>query len=167
MSPEVQLSNDDVASTGVHFEPFLPKAASRWKLGAYLLVFSIAFFVAWRRSKQLWWGVSGVVLLLLGLGSLAHGFTSTAPRFDQRGIWQVVIRFNDAGKKKVALLSAEKAEGLPKEAYPKKYLAFLVDGELTFREPVWEPNTEGVYYLANVGLSKEGATRIAKGIAGP
>jgi hypothetical protein len=43
--------------------------------------------------------------------------------------------------------------------------------------PVWEKNTEGVYHLLQshtvnpdwnrAGLSKEDATRIAKGIVGP
>lgn len=177
LSPEVELSSDDVAGTGVRFVPLSPKAASRWKGGSYLLVISVALFVALWRDKKWWWGVSGVIVLLLGLGVLAHGLTSTAARFDQQGMWQVVIQFNDAGQKKVARLTAEMAEGRNEQtkAYPKKHLAFLVDGELTFAVPVWEQNTEGVYYLGTsmaprhryMGLSKEDAARIAKGIAGP
>jgi hypothetical protein len=178
VSPEVELSNEDVLSTGVHFEPLLPKPVSRWKGGAYLLVFSVAFFVAWWRDKRWWWGVSGVVCLLLGLGALAHGLTSTAQRFDQRGMWLVVIRFNDAGKEKLADLTASMLDGRNEQtkSYPSNHLAFLIDGELTFVAPVWEQNTEGLYYLVQahlvhdpigVGLSEEGATRIAKGIVGP
>jgi hypothetical protein len=62
-------------------------------------------------------------------------------------------------------------------SYPSNHLAFFIDGELTFMAPVWKANTEGVYYLVQAhtvdpgwnraGVSKEDATRIAKGIVGP
>jgi hypothetical protein len=112
---------------------------------------------------------------------LWHGLTSTAARFEQQGSWQVVIRFNDAGTKKLADLTATLArtQKYPpnRRPSPSNYLAFLIDGELSFMVPVWEQHTEGVYYLVQsytvdpdwnrAGLSKEDAMRIAKGIVGP
>jgi hypothetical protein len=180
VSPDVELSNEDVLSTGVHFAP-VGKAASRWKAGVYTLVFSVVLFVVWRRSRHWGWGVGGVVLLLLGLGVLWHGLTSTAERFDQQGSWQVVIRFNDAGKKKLADVTASMvdAQKYPpnRRPYPSKQLAFLIDGELTFAWPVFEQVTDGLFSLVHSthltkghdpeGLSEEYATRIAKGIVGP
>jgi hypothetical protein len=179
VSPEVELSNEDVLSTGVHFAP-IGKAASRWKAGAYTLAFSVVFFVIWRRSKQWGWGVGSAVAFLLGLGVLTHGLTSTSERFDQQGSWQVVIRFNDAGKKKLADVTASMvdAQKYPpnRRPYPSKQLAFLIDGELTFAWPVLEEVTDGLFSLVHSthltkgddpeGLSEEYATRIAKGIAG-
>ncbi len=167
VSPEVELSNDDVASTRVHFEPFSGRSKGKglWTWAAVFLVLSVVGLVQLRRRKQWQEGVLGVFFLLLGLGFLAWGFA--APVDEHAGFRYVVVKFNDAGKKKVDLVSAELAKGLSKKSYPKKYLAFLVDGEFTFRVPIWDPNTEGVYYLGNVGLSKEDATRIAKGIVGP
>jgi hypothetical protein len=134
------------------------------------------------------WGVSGVVSLLLGLGSLALEWTSTRDRSHQRGIWIVVIRCNDAGTKKLADVFANMKKGLgePAWGHESNYLAFLIDGELhsqTFVAPgdghalqlslhsrndsghVWKEHTEG--YLYQVVLSEEDATRIAKGIVGP
>jgi hypothetical protein len=156
---------------------------SRWKGGAKFLVFSVALFVVCWRSKdyRFWCGVSGVVCLLLGLGLLWHGLTSTAERFDQQGSWNVVIRFNDAGTRKLADLTAQLAPTQKhppnRRPSPSNHLAFLIDGELIFVAPVWEQNTEGVYYLLQAhsvdpdwnraGLSEEAATRIAKGIVGP
>jgi len=180
VSPEVELSNEDVLSTGVRFAP-IGKAASRWKAGAYTLAFSVVFFVIWRRSKQWGWGVGSAVALLLGLGVLAHGLTSTSERFDQQGSWQVVIRFNDAGKKKLADVTASMVDAKNPKSYPSKHLAFLIDGELTFVVPVMvsvmKQDTDGLFYLvhsthltmrdAPEGPSEEYATRIAKGIAGP
>lgn len=176
VSPEVELSNEDVLSTGVRFAP-IGKAASRWKAGAYTLAFSVVFFVIWGRSKQWGWGVGSAVALLLGLGVLAHGLTSTSERFDQQGSWQVVIRFNDAGKKKLADVTASMVDAKNPKSYPSKQLAFLIDGELTFAWPVLKQCTDGLFYLVHSthltkgddpeGLSEEYATRIAKGIAGP
>jgi hypothetical protein len=69
------------------------------------------------------------------------------------------MRCNDAGTKKIANV-------------PARELVFLVDGELFFAAPQRE-KTEGVYYLSQGfsfdpnRLTKEDATRIAKGIVGP
>ena len=202
VSPEVELSNEDVLSTGVYFTPMLPKAGSRWKWGAIVLVWSVACFVfAWwrRKDKGMWWGwgVSGLVSLLLGLGILWYGLTSTRDWFYQRGIWQVVIRFNDAGKKKLALLAASTVDAKNEQSnwYPSKDVVFLIDGEMNFVAPPHlalqslgiphkmtaialqhhhsthlhpdEQDAEEVYYVYQVGLTEEDATRIAKGIVGP
>jgi hypothetical protein len=176
VSPDVELSNEDVLSTGVHFAP-IGKAASRWKAGVYTLVISVVLFVVWRRSRQWGWGVCGVVALLLGLGVLWHGLTSTAERFDQQGSWQVVIRYNDAGRKKLADVTASMVDAKNPKSYPSKQLAYLIDGELTFAWPVLKHYTDGLDYLVHSthltkghdpeGLSEEYATRIAKGIVGP
>jgi hypothetical protein len=179
VSPDVELSNEDVLSTRAHFQPS-HKAVSRWKGGVKFLFFSVVpFVVSWRSKDYRWWcGVSGVVCLLLGLGLLWHGLTSTAERFEQQGSWQVVIRFNDAGTRKLADLTAGMMEGRNEQtrSYPSNHLTFLIDEELTFVAPVWKQNTEGVYYLLQAhsvdpdwnraGLSKGDATRIAKGIVG-
>jgi hypothetical protein len=180
VSPDAELSNADVLSTRAHFQPSNLKAVSRWKGGVKFLIFSVVLFVISWRSKDFrrWCGIAGVVCLLIGLGLLWHGLTSTAERFEQQGSWQVVIRFNDAGTKKLADLTASMLDGRNEQtkSYPSKHVAFLIDGELTFVAPVWGQNTEGLYYLAQahlvhdplgVGLSEEGATRLAKGIAGP
>lgn len=94
-------------------------------------------------------------------------------------MWLVVIRFNDAGKEKLADLTASMLDGRNEQtkSYPSNHLAFLIDGELTFVAPVWEQHTESIYCLVQahamdpvwqqVGLSKQDATRIAKGIVGP
>jgi hypothetical protein len=180
VSPDVELSNEDVLSTRAHFSP-LSKAVSRWKGGVCFWVISVVLFVVWWRSKQRGWGVAGVVCLLVGLGSLWHGLTSTAERFEQQGSWRVVIRFNDAGTKKLADITAALAptQKYPpnRRPYPSNHLAFLIDGELSFVVPVWEQHTEGVYHLLQSthftkshdpeGLSEEYVTRIAKGIVGP
>jgi hypothetical protein len=145
------------------------------------LVISVVLFVVWWRSKQWGWGVAGVVCLLVGLGSLWHGLTSTAERFEQQGSWRVVIRFNEAGRKKLADLTAQLAptQDYPpnRRPYPSNHVAFLIDGELSFVVPVFEQDTEGVYHLLQSthltkshdpeGLSEEYVTRIAKGIVGP
>lgn len=182
VSPEVELSNEDVLTTGVRFAP-IGKAVSRWKGGATFLLFSVFFFVVcWRSKDDRWWsGVSGVVCLLVGVGTLWHGLTSTAQRFEQQGSWQVVIRFNDAGKKKLADLTASMADTQKyppnRRPYPSNHLAFLIDGELTFAWPVMEQVTDGLFDLvhsthltmrdAPEGPSEEYATWIAKGIVGP
>jgi hypothetical protein len=183
VSPDVELSNADVLSTRAHFQPNNMKPVSRWKGGVKFLVFSVVLFVVCWRSKDYrkWCGGAGAVCLLLGLGLLARGLTSTAERFDQQGSWKVVIRFNESGTKKLADLTAQLAptQNYPpnRRPYPSNHLAFLIDGELTFVVPVWKQNTEGVYYLVHSthltkgydpeGLSEEYATRIAKGIVGP
>jgi hypothetical protein len=184
VSPQTELSNEDVISTWVFNPDPRSQDQKHWNGTAVLfLVFAVVDFVLWRRSKyKHWvWGVCAGVFLLLGLGSLPWGFAE--PPKDDRGVWQVAMKFNEAGTEKVvALLYAEKP--LPKNA--KTYLAFLVDGELTFTLPgatvrrevrranvregrrvLSEPNREGGYSLYQVGLSKEDATRIAKGIVGP
>lgn len=180
VSPEVELSNEDVLSTGVRFAP-IGTAASRWKAGACTLAFSVVFFVIWRRSRQWGWGVGSAAAFLLGLGVLAHGLTSTSERFDQQGSWQVVIRFNDAGKKKLADVTASMVDTTKnppnRVPYPSNHLAFLIDGELTFAWPVLKECKDGLFDLVHAthitkrdspeGLSREYATRIAKGIAGP
>jgi hypothetical protein len=166
VSPEVELSNDGVASTGVLFNPHGgPKKQSRWLWGVVFLVLSGFVLVNWRRSKQWQEAALGAFFLLLGLGCLAWAFFPV-PVDESAGTWQVVIRLKDAGKNKVDRVFAEVANGQSKPSYPKKYLVFLVDGELTFRVAIWAPNTEGLYYLY-AGLSKDEATRIAKGIIGP
>ncbi len=68
----------------------------------------------------------------------------------------------------MALLSADLAPQKGQwKGSPSKHMAFLIDGELTFSVgfyPGLGPFDEGVLFLAEVGLSKEDATRIAKGI---
>ena len=192
LSPEVALSNDDVLSTRVHFEPAWPNR-NRRSGAAFFLFWPVVCFVNlwWRRNDKWWmwgWGVSGVVSVLLGLGTLALEWTSTPDRSSQRGFWTVVIRCYDAGTKKLADLFASMKKGLgePARGHESNYLAFLIDGELhsqTFVAPgggkpvqvslhsrndsghVWKDYTEG--YLYQVALSEEDATRIAKGIVGP
>jgi hypothetical protein len=183
VSPDVELSNADVLSTRAHFSPS-SQAVSRWKGGAIVLVWSVACFVlaSWRRKDKGWWwgwGVSGLVCLQLGLGILWYGLTSTAERFEQQGSWQVVIRFDEAGKKKLADVTASMMEGRNEQtrSYPSNHLACLIDGELTFAWPVLKQVTDGLFELvhsthltmrdAPEGPSEEYATRIAKGIVGP
>jgi hypothetical protein len=183
VSPDVELTNADVLSTRAYFQPSNMKAASRWKGGVTFLVSSVIFFVlGWRHKEhRTMWGIFAVSWLLLGVGTLWHGLTSTAERFEQQGSWRVAIRFNESGTKKLADLTGQLA---PTQTYPpnrrpspSNHLAFLLDGELTFVVPVFEQNTESVYHMLQAhsvnpdwnraGLSQADATRIAKGIAGP
>lgn len=173
VSPDVVLTNANVLNTGVHFSPSNQKAVSRWQGGVKFLSFSVILFVVcWRHKEyRLGWCIGTVVCLLLGIGGLAHGSTSKAERFNQQGTWQVVIRFDDAGTKKLADLTATlvspKSTDPNRRPYPLNHVVFLLDGELHFVAPVWEQHTKGVYYLAHVNLSQEDATRIAKAIVGP
>ena len=66
VSPEVELSNDDVASTGVYFNPILGTHSGRqkrqnlWLWGAVFLVLSVFILVQCWRRKGWSSGVSGV-----------------------------------------------------------------------------------------------------------
>ncbi|MBC8872728.1 MAG: hypothetical protein H8E44_25125 [Planctomycetes bacterium] len=171
VSPEVELSNDDVASTGVYFNPILGTYSGRqkrqdiWFWGTVCLVLSVFIFVQGWRSKRWSSGVPGVFFLLLSLGFFVWGFATPV---DDHGFWQVVIKFNDAGTKKMALLSADLAPQKGQwKGSPSKHMAFFIDGELTFSWGFYpgRPLTDGVLFLGlSSGSSKEDATRIAKGI---
>ena len=93
---------------------------------------------------------------------------STGVQQGDSGNWQIVVRLNDAAKKKFAELSAElvDAENVQTRGFTSKRLAVLVDGEVTFAPVVREPITHGVIYLSGE-FTEQDACRIAKGIVGP
>ena len=69
VSPEVELSNDDVISTRVFFNSSgKPKRQRIWAWGAVFLVLSVVLLVECRRRKKWSSGVYGVFFLLLAIG---------------------------------------------------------------------------------------------------
>lgn len=90
---------------------------------------------------------------------------STGVQRDDSGNWQIIMRLNDAAKKKLAELSTDLVDAQNEQAqgFTSKRLALLIDGKVIGAPVVRSPITGGVIPL-NGPFTEQDARRIAKGI---